>query len=138
MLRFFFLFSTIVTFGSVCSASDIPETNCGAVFKVPVDQVEQVEQGFVEFGNWIKDTHPMGDEENGLDSFTITKGAPTEGHVYYVLVERYRTTEGLRNHQSIYSRDVNGDYASMFSKLSFGIYRVYGSVQTKTLFSIVP
>ena len=97
-----------------------------------------MEQGFVEFGNWIKDTHPMGDEENGLDSFTITKGAPTEGHVYYVLVERYRTTEGLRNHQSIYSRDVNGDYASMFSKLSFGIYRVYGSVQTKTLFSIVP
>ena len=84
-------------------------------------------------------THPMGDEALGLDSLTITKGNPIGDHVYYVIVERYDTSEGLKNHQSLFRRDVSGNYGSMFSKLGFmSAYRVSGSEQIKTLFSIVP
>ena len=129
----------LMTFGTACLSSDIPTTNWGAVLKVPLDKVEEVEKGLIEWGNWIKETHPMGDEDMGLDSLTITKGNATKTHVYYVVVERYRTVEGLRNHQKLFRRDVNGDYASMFGKLSFfQQYRVYKSEQLKTVFSIVP
>ena len=129
----------LVTIGTACLSSDIPTTNWGAVLKVPLDKVEEVEKGLIEWGNWIKDTHPMGDEDMGLDSLTITKGDATKTHVYYVVVERYRTVGGLRNHQKLFRRDLNGDYASMFGKLSFfQQYRVYKSEQLKTVFSIVP
>ena len=128
-----------MTLGSTCLASDIPSTNWGAILKVPLDKVQQVEAGLIEWGNWIKDTHPMGDEELGLDSLTITKGNQTSGYVYYVILERYDTTEAFRNHQRLYRRDSSGDYASTFSKLSFmSTYRIYGSDQRKTLFSIIP
>ena len=129
----------LITIGTACLSSDIPTTNWGAVLKVPLDKVEEVEKGLIEWGNWIKETHPMGDEDMGLDSLTITKGDATKTHVYYVVVERYRTVEGLRNHQKLFRRDVNGDYASMFGKLGFfQQYRVYKSEQLKTVFSIVP
>ena len=129
----------LIAIGTACFSSDIPTTNWGAVLKVPLDKVEEVESRLIEWGNWIKDTHPMGDEEMGLDSLTITKGDATKTHVYYVVVERYRTVDGLRNHQKIFRRDVNGNYASMFGKLSFfQQYRVYKSEQLKTVFSIIP
>ena len=133
------LAACIVGFCQASSASDIPTTNWGAVLKVPLGQISEVEKGLVEWGNWIKETHPMGDEDLGLDSLTITKGNPVGDHVYYVIVERYDTTDGLKNHQSLFRRDVSGNYASMFSKLGFmRAYRLSGSEQLKTLFSIVP
>ena len=133
------LATCIVGFCQASSASDIPTTNWGAVLKVPLGQIAEVEKGLVEWGNWIKETHPMGDEDLGLDSLTITKGNPVGDHVYYVIVERYDTTNGLKNHQSLFRRDVSGNYASMFSKLGFmRAYRLSGSEQLKTLFSIVP
>ena len=139
MFRLLTAAAIAITVASPCLASDIPTTNWGAVLKVPLDKVEEVEKGLIEWGNWIKETHPMGDEDMGLDSLTITKGDATKTHVYYVVVERYRTVEGLRNHQKLFRRDVNGDYASMFGKLSFfQQYRVYKSEQLKTVFSIVP
>ena len=70
------------------------------MLKVPLSKVGEVEKGLVEWGNWIKETHPMGDEALGLDSLTITKGNPIGDHAYYVIVERYDTSEGLKNHQS--------------------------------------
>ncbi len=139
MLRFFVAIATIISISSTCPASDLPTTNWGAVLKVPLDKVTEVDKGLTEWGTWIKETHPMGEEEYGLDSLTITKGNPTNGHVYYVIVERYDTPAGLRNHQSLFQRDSMGDYASTFSKLYFmQAYRVSGSEQKKTVFSIVP
>ena len=143
MFRFFIAVATAtataITIGSACFASDIPTTNWGAVLKVPLDKVAEVDKGLIEWGNWIKETHPMGDEDMGLDSLTITKGNPNFGHVYYVIVERYDTPAGLRNHQRIYQRDSSADYASTFSKLGFmRTYRVSGSEQKQTLFSVVP
>ena len=133
------LVACMIGFGQAALASDIPTTNWGAVLKVPLSKVSEVEKGLVDWGNWIKETHPMGDEDLGLDSLTITKGNPVGDHVYYVIVERYDTTDGLKNHQSLFRRDVSGNYASMFSKLGFmRAYRLSGSEQLKTLFSIVP
>ena len=139
MKKFLLIAACIIGFGQAGFASDIPTTNWGAVLKVPLSKVGSVEKGLVEWGNWIKETHPMGDEALGLDSLTITKGNPIGDHVYYVIVERYDTTEGLKNHQSLFRRDVSGNYASMFSKLGFmSADRVGGSEQVKALFSIVP
>ena len=139
MLRFFATIATIISMGYTCLASDIPTTNWGAVLKVPLDKVAEVDKGLIEWGTWIKETHPMGDEKNGLDSLTITKGNPSSGHVYYVIVERYDTPAGLKNHQSLYQRDSTADYASTFSKLSFfQTYRMWGLGQKKTVFSIIP
>ena len=139
MKRVLVLVACAVGFCRAASASDIPTTNWGAVLKVPLAKVVEVEKGLVEWGNWIKKTHPMGDEDLGLDSLTITKGNPSGEHVYYVSDERYDTTDGLKNHQTLFGRDVSGNYASMFSKLGFmRAYRVSGSEQFKTLFSIVP
>ena len=139
MFRLLVAAAIAITVGTPCLASDIPTTNWGAVLKVPVDKVEEVDKGLIAWGNWIKETHPMGDEKNGLDSLTITKGNPSSGHVYYVIVERYDTPAGLKNHQSLYQRDSTADYASTFSKLSFfQTYRMWGLGQKKTVFSIIP
>ena len=86
--------AVLITIGTAGLSSDIPTTNWGAVLKVPLDKVEEVEKGLIEWGNWIKETHPMGDEDLGLDSLTITKGNPVGDHVYYVIVECSETTEG--------------------------------------------
>ncbi len=56
------------------------------MLKVPLSKVGEVEKGVVELGNWIKETHPMGDEELGLDSLATTKGNPVGDDVYYVIV----------------------------------------------------
>ena len=139
MLRFFTAVVIIFSIGSTCLASDVPTTNWGTVLKVPFDQVEVVDTALIEWGNWIKDTHPMGDEDMGLDSLTITKSSQTTGHVYYVIVERYDTPAGLKNHRSLFRRDSSGDYIGLFAKLGFmGAYRIPGAEQKKTLFSIIP
>jgi len=139
MKKILFIAACVIGLGQAVLASDIPTTNWGAVLKVPLSKVGDVEKGLVEWGNWIKETHPMGDEALGLDSLTITKANPIGDQVYYVIVERYETTEGIKNHQSLFRRDVSGNYASIFSKLGFmNAYRVGGSEQVKALFSIVP
>ena len=139
MIRLLFGLLAVVNLATTSVASEIPTTNWGAVLKVPLDKVAEVDKGLIEWATWIKETHPMGDEENGLDSLTITKGNPTGGHIYYVIVERYDTPAGLKNHQSLFYRDSGGAYASTFSKLYFmQAYRISGSEQRKTVFSIVP
>jgi hypothetical protein len=130
-------FSLVIS--SVAFAEAIPDTGWGTVLKVPSAEVERVEQGLIEWSNWIKDTHPLGEEENGLESLTITKSYEFENHVVYVVVERYRDSAGLRNHQKTFQRDVRGPYSKMFAKLSFfQQYRISGSEQNKTLVSIIP
>ena len=130
-------FSLVIS--SVAFAEAIPDTGWGTVLKVPSAEVERVEQGLIEWSNWIKDTHPLGEEENGLESLTITKSYEFENHVVYVVVERYRDSAGLRNHQKTFQRDVRGPYSKMFAKLSFfQQYRISGSEQNKTLASIIP
>ena len=79
MFRILAAATIAITVGSPGLASDIPTTNWGAVLKVPVDKVEEVDKGLIAWGNWIKETHPMGDEDLGLDSLTITKGNETAG-----------------------------------------------------------
>ena len=135
---------TTLVFSLVISAfafasEPIPDTGWGAVLKVPVAEVERVEQGLIEWSNWIRDTHPMGKEENGLESLTITKSYASENHVFYVIVERYRDNAGLKNHQQLFQRDVRGAYSNMFAKLSFfRQYRIAGSEQNQTLYSLIP
>ena len=138
-LFFSFLFSIFISF-PVYSSEDIPKTGWGAVLKVPVEEIEYVDKWLVEWGNWIKDTHPMGaDEKDGLESLTITKSDEASGHVYYVIIERYHSVSGLKNHTKIFQRDVGGAYQNMFSKLYFfNKYRVASSEQRKTLYSLIP
>ena len=136
---FSFLLAILISF-PVYSSEDIPKTGWGAVLKVPVAEIEYVDKWLVEWGNWIKDTHPMGaDEKNGLESLTITKSDEASGHVYYVIIERYHSISGLTNHTKIFQRDVGGAYQDMFSKLYFfNKYRVTSSEQRKTLYSLIP
>ena len=130
---------SLAIFSVTFAAEPIPDTGWGTVLKVPIAEVERVEQGLIEWSNWIKDTHPLGGEENGLESLTITKSYEFENHVIYVVVERYRDSAGLRNHQKTFQRDVRGEYSKMFAKLSFfQQYRISGSEQNKTLVSIIP
>ena len=136
---FSFLLAILMSF-PVYSSDGIPKTGWGAVLKVPVEEIEYVDKWLVEWGNWIKDTHPMGaDEKNGLESLTITKSDEAFGHVYYVIIERYHSESGLKNHTKIFQRDVGGAYQNMFSKLYFfNKYRVTSSEQRKTLYSLIP
>ncbi len=53
---------------------------------IGLDKVVAVDVGLIEWGTWIKETYSTGDEENGLDSLTITKSNPNSGHVYYVIL----------------------------------------------------
>ena len=110
------------------------------MLKVPVEEIEYVDKWLVEWGNWIKDTHPMGaNEKDGLESLTITKSDEASGHVYYVIIERYHSESGLKNHTKIFQRDVGGAYQNMFSKLYFfNKYRLASSEQRKTLYSLIP
>ena len=69
---------------------------------------------------WVKAIHPMGDAEKGLESLTITKGDMMNEEVFYVLVERYCASVGLRNHGIILNRDVSSAGDNPFlSKLEF-------------------
>ena len=136
---FSFLLAILISF-PVYSSDDIPKTGWGAVLKVPVEEIEYVDKWLVEWGNWIKDTHPMGaDEKDGLESLTITKSDEASGYIYYVIIERYHSVSGLKNHTKIFQRDVGGAYQNMFSKLYFfNKYRVSSSEQRKTLYSLIP
>jgi hypothetical protein len=136
---FSFLLAILISV-PVYSSEDIPKTGWGAVLKVPVAEIEYVDKWLVEWGNWIKNTHPMGaDEKDGLESLTITKSDEASGHVYYVIIERYHSVSGLKNHTKIFQRDVGGAYQNMFSKLYFfNKYRVSSSEQRKTLYSLIP
>tara|TARA_B100000927_G_scaffold147934_1_gene119378 strand:+ start:139 stop:342 length:204 start_codon:yes stop_codon:yes gene_type:complete len=58
-------------------------------------------------------------EKDGLESLTITKSDEASDHVYYVIIERYHSESGLKNHTKIFQRDVGGAYQNMFSKLYF-------------------
>ena len=136
---FSFLLAILISV-PVYSSEDIPKTGWGAVLKVPVEEIEYVDKWLVEWGNWIKNTHPMGaDQKDGLESLTITKSDEASGHVYYVIIERYHSVSGLKNHTKIFQRDVGGAYQNMFSKLYFfNKYRVSSSEQRKTLYSLIP
>ena len=136
---FSFLLAILISV-PVYSSEDIPKTGWGAVLKIPVAEIEYVDKWLVEWGNWIKNTHPMGaDEKDGLESLTITKSDEASGHVYYVIIERYHSVSGLKNHTKIFQRDVGGAYQNMFSKLYFfNKYRVSSSEQRKTLYSLIP
>ena len=70
---------------SVAFAEPIPDTGWGTVLKVPSTEVERVEKGLIEWSNWIKDTHPLDGEENGLENLTITKSYEFENHVIYAV-----------------------------------------------------
>ena len=133
------LVTCMIGFCQAASASDIATKNWGAVLKVPLGKVVEVEKGLVEWGKWTKETNLMGDQDLGLNSLTISKVNPVGDHVHFLIVDRYDTMDGLKNYQSSFRRDVSRNYASMFSELSFmQAYRVSGSEQLKTLFSIVP
>ena len=136
---FSFLLAILISF-PVYSSDNIPKTGWGAVLKVPVEEIEYVDKWLVEWGHWIKNTHPMGaDEKDGLESLTITKSDEASGHLYYVIIERYHSESGLKNHTKIFQRDVGGAYQNMFSKLYFfNKYRVASSEQRKTLYSLIP
>ena len=60
MKKILLIAACIIGFGQAGLASDIPTTNWGAVLKVPLSKVGDVEKGLIEWGNWIKETHPMG------------------------------------------------------------------------------
>ena len=59
MFRLLAAAAIAITVGTPCLASDIPTTNWGAVLKVPVDKVEEVDKGLIAWGNWIKETHVL-------------------------------------------------------------------------------
>ena len=83
---------------------------------------------------------PMGEEEMGLYSLTVTKSDSYMGHVFYEVVESYRTLEEASNHSSLYRRDVeSSEYGPSLSNLSFFYeFRVKGTRPKKTLISIIP
>ena len=138
MIRLLFALLAVVTLAATSVAPEIPTTNWGDILKVPLDKVAEVDKGLIEWVTWIKETNPLGDEEDGLDSLTITRDNPTGGHIYYVIVERYDTLAGLKNHQNLFYRDSEGAHAGTFTKLYFiQAYRVSVSEQRKTVFSIV-
>ena len=123
-------------------ANDKPHTNWGAVLKVPVEQSKAIDQILINWGNWIKETHPLdAGDKNNLEYLSITKGEPIGGHIYYVIVEVYPTNAGLMNHQRIY-RDTSGTdkYKDVFAKLRSvaGPYFVGGATQRHSVYKLVP
>ena len=132
-----------LTIGSaIQAANDLPRTNWGAVMKVPVEKIESVDEALINWGNWIKKTHPLGKEDkNNLDSLSITRSEPFDGQVYYVIVELYPTAQGLANHQQIYQQTHSlPEYEDVFAKLRsvVGPYFISGATQRKTVYNLVP
>ena len=60
-----------------------------------------------ENGRMGQGNPPDGRCKKGLESLTITKGDMINEEVFYVLVERYCDSVGLRNHGIILNRDVS-------------------------------
>ena len=123
-------------------ANDKPHTNWGAVLKVPVEQSKAVDQVLINWGNWIKETHPLdAGDKNNLEYLSITKGEPIGEHIYYVIVEVYPTNAGLMNHQRIYGETSGTDkYKDVFSKLRSvaGPYFLGGATQRHSVYKLVP
>ena len=144
-MRIFFISFWCIVFSAIAQvhASDNPPlTNWGGVFKVPVDKIDAVDQAVKNWGNWIKETHPLGpDDENNLASLSITRSLPQAGYVYYVIVEIYPTPEGLKNHQIIYRETSwKSEYSSTFSDFGSTVmrYLISGSKQKHTVYHLVP
>ena len=133
----FFIFFVLVA-----SANENQQTNWGAVLKVPVEQSETIDQILINWGNWIKETHPLdAEDKNNLEYLSITKGEPIGGNIYYVIVEVYPTHEGLLNHQRIYNETSSTEkYKDIFSKLRSiaGPYFVSGATQRHSVYKLVP
>ena len=123
-------------------ANDKPHTNWGAVLKVPVEQSKAIDQILVNWGNLIKETHPLdASDKNNLEYLSITKGEPIGGHIYYVIVEVYPTNAGLMNHQRIYGETSGTEkYKGVFSELRSvaGPYFVGGATQRHSVYKLVP
>ncbi len=128
--------------GQVHASDNPPLTNWGGVFKVPVDKIDAVDQAVKNWGNWIRETHPLGpDDENNLASLSITRSLPQSGYVYYVIVEIYPTPEGLKNHQKIYRETSwKSEYSPTFSDFGSTVmpYLISGSKQKHTVYHLVP
>ena len=144
-MRIFFISFWCLVFSAIAQvhASDnSPQTNWGGVFKVPVEKIDAVDRALKNWGNWIKETHPLGpDDENNLVSLSITKSEPANGHVYYVIVEIYPTPEGLMNHTKIYSETSwKSEYSPTFSDFGSTVmpYLISGSTQRHTVYHLVP
>jgi len=133
------VFSTIA---QVHASDNSPQTNWGGVFKVPVEKIDEVDRATVKWANWIKETHPLGpDNENNLVSLSITRSPPQAGYVYYVIVEIYPTPEGLKNHQKIYQETSwKAEYSPTFSDFGAKVmrYLISGSKQRHTVYHLVP
>ena len=106
------------------------------------DRTSLVDQVLKNWGNWIKETHPLDSkDENNLASLSITKGEPVDEHVYYVIVEIYPTAKGLQNHRSIYQQTSGTDkYKGVFSELRSvaGPYFISTATQRHTVYHLVP
>ena len=144
-MRIFFISFWCLVFSAIAQvhASDnSPKTNWGGVFKVPVEKIDAVDRALKNWGNWIKETHPLGpDDENNLVSLSITKSEPANGHVYYVIVEIYPTPEGLMNHTKIYNETSwKSEYSPTFSDFGSTVmrYLISGSKQQHTVYHLVP
>ena len=142
MKTFFGSFIFCMFFVLTAFANDKPHTNWGAVLKVPVEQSKAIDQILINWGNWIKETHPLdASDKNNLEYLSITKGEPIGGHIYYVIVEVYPTNAGLMNHQRIYGETSGTEkYKDVFSKLRSvaGPYFVSGATQRHSVFKLVP
>ena len=132
-----FMFFVLTAF-----AGDKPQTNWGAVLKVPVEKSKSIDQILINWGNWIKETHPLdASDKNNLEYLSITKGEPIGNHIYYVIVEVYPTNAGLMNHQRIYGETSGTEkYKDVFSKLRSvaGPYFVGGATQRYSVYKLVP
>ena len=144
-MRIFFISFWCLVFSAIAQvhASDnSPQTNWGGVFKVPVEKTEEVDRATEKWANWIKETHPLGpDNENNLVSLSITRSPPQAGYVYYVIVEIYPTPEGLKNHQKIYQETSwKAEYSPTFSDFGAKVmrYLISGSKQRHTVYHLVP
>ena len=144
-MRLFFISLWCLGFSAIpqVHASDnSPQTNWGGVFKVPVEKIDAVDRAVKNWGNWIKETHPLGpDDENNLASLSITRSLPQSGYVYYVIVEIYPSPEGLKNHQRIYQETSwKSEYSPTFSDFGSTVmpYLISGSKQRHTVYHLVP
>ena len=98
-MKYFFVSTCCVVFLTIVqlqASENSLRTNWGAVLKVPVDKEDEVDRVTKNWGNWIKETHPLGtDDENNLMNLSITKGEPSNGYIYYIIAEIYPTNAGL-------------------------------------------
>ena len=88
-MKYFFVSICCVVFLTIAqlqASENSLRTNWGAVLKVPVDKEDEVDRVTKNWGNWIKETHPLGtDDENNLMNLSITKGEPSNGYIYYII-----------------------------------------------------